>query len=139
MKLHAMPSIHTMVRVRCYFARLSESAQVIGFFTTLYVEGNDVSDVARRARDTLVEKMDRHGIARIDDGIFRTFCVMDSATWYEFDAGTSPPPTDGFSMFRMHPRSLPDAARAAWMRWRHPQRVLDVRKKEGPHCREGLC
>lgn len=138
MKLTEMPSIHTMVRVRCYFARLGEPAQAIGFFTTLYIEGNDISEVTRRARDMLIERMDRHNIARIDDGIFRTFCVMDTAVWYEFDAGTSPPTIDGFSMFRMRPRSLPDAARAAWMRWRHPKRVLDVRKNEGPHRREGL-
>jgi hypothetical protein len=75
-------------------------------------------------RDALDERSARHGLWLVKVGAFRTFYVVETIAVVEFSPDKAPPPTDGFSLFRMRKRAALAAMHAAWYRTFRPRFVL---------------
>lgn len=115
---------YSKLRILGYFAYSAEHAETVGFYTTFFIPVREPQEMLKSASDALDERIARHGLSVVKSGAFRTFCMVETMAVVEFLPNEEPPPTDGFSLFRMRKRAPRAAMQAAWYRACRPRLVL---------------
>lgn len=115
---------YNKIRILGYFTYSAEHSETVGFYTTFFMPFREPREMRELVRDALDKRISRHGLSLVQSGAFRTFCMVETIAVVAFSPDEVPPPTDGFSLFRMRRRAALAAMQAAWHRTFHSGLVL---------------